>query len=85
MRYFKCAYCGKHGEDKSANRSKRFCCKECSDAYWRRKRGAGLAKEDRRFCKFNEGVECYDHKCRTCGWNPKVQRKRLEKIVGCGR
>lgn len=83
MRYFRCTNCGKYSEDKSDNRSQRFCCKECSDAYWRRKRGVGLAKEDRKLCKHNEGVECYDYKCRNCGWNPKVARKRLEAIVGC--
>lgn len=32
-------------------------------------------------CRFNSAVECRDTepKCRKCGWNPKVVKRRLNK------
>ena len=32
-------------------------------------------------CKFNLYVDCEEQdKCSKCGWNPQVQKKRIEKI-----
>lgn len=29
-----------------------------------------------RICPHNEGVLCEHMKCRSCGWNPRVDKKR---------
>lgn len=41
--------------------------------------------DDAPACKFNKGVGCVRDPdkasvCRWCGWNPKVAKKRLEKL-----
>ncbi|MBQ8359775.1 MAG: hypothetical protein IJX37_07705 [Oscillospiraceae bacterium] len=33
-------------------------------------------------CIINDGVECHQHNCTTCGWNPIVARQRLAVIMG---
>lgn len=85
IRYFKCANCGKRGMDQTPGQSKRFCCKKCSEDYRRRKRGQGIAKEDRKYCLYNDGVECYDRTCGKCGWNPVVAERRKAQITGVAR
>lgn len=82
FRYYKCAVCGKRGMDTSNRQNRKFCSPECSELYYRRKNGVGIDKEDRQYCQFNDGVECYQRKCGKCGWNPEVAKKRLE--VACG-
>ena len=75
-------FCLNCGVEIISTREKKFCCSRCNRTYWMRQKRAKARGEDPGECILNEGVECYDHKCRNCGWNPKVQRKRLEKIVG---
>lgn len=82
IRYYKCANCGKRGMDTSTAQNRRFCCTKCSDDYYRHKRGEGLGKEDRQYCPHNDGVECYNHTCGNCGWNPVVAERRNMKILG---
>ena len=32
-------------------------------------------------CEHNQGLNfCHDRHCGTCGWNPAVAKKRLEKM-----
>lgn len=31
-------------------------------------------------CPYNDACRCMEKTCRSCGWNPKVAQKRLEKI-----
>lgn len=81
IRYFKCVVCGKRGMDQSSTQNKKFCSRQCADTYYRRKKGVGLKKEGRVYCRFNEGVECYKHDCVGCGWNPAVAKNRLEAVV----
>ena len=33
-------------------------------------------------CIHNDGVVCDVHNCETCGWNPDVEKKRKEAIMG---
>lgn len=38
---------------------------------------------DKLECKYNEGLKtCTEagSKCKKCGWNPEVSKKRLDKI-----
>ena len=30
-------------------------------------------------CVFNKPIDCNDHKCDNCGWNPEVAAKRIAK------
>lgn len=71
------------GSEFDSDRDKKFCNARCNKTYWMRQKRAKDRGEAPGECILNEGVECYDHKCRNCGWNPKVARKRLEAIVGC--
>ena len=32
-------------------------------------------------CPYNEGCACHRMECHRCGWNPKVHKERLEKIL----
>ena len=52
MRHFKCAYCGKTGTDMSHAQNKKFCTKECCDAFHSKKTIPD------NLCKFNDGVTC---------------------------
>lgn len=31
-------------------------------------------------CCFNKGVDCGNHECDDCGWNPEVNAKRVKEI-----
>lgn len=39
-------------------------------------------------CIYNDGCKCLMKTCWKCGWNPKVHKKRMEKLMkavnGCG-
>lgn len=37
-------------------------------------------EQERPECPFNSGVLCDERKCRACGWNPMVDKKRKEEI-----
>ena len=39
-----------------------------------------MSKENNNDCYFNSGVECNEHKCGVCGWNPKVSERRIKDI-----
>lgn len=80
MRVFNCVVCGTEAIDKSRTQSKKFCCENCAQAYFRKAHGA--AEDTRQRCRFNDGVVCDKHKCRNCGWNPEVAKKRLEVAHG---
>lgn len=82
IREYTCAVCGKRDVDRGSKQNKVVCSPECYEIYYRRKNGIGIEKEGRQYCQFNDGVECYQHKCGKCGWNPKVAKKRLEVAFG---
>ena len=75
IRYYRCPVCGKRGLDNSPSKNKKFCSQKCNNTYHNRIRWSGKS------CKFNEGVCCTSHKCKNCGWNPKVALKRTEALV----
>jgi hypothetical protein len=33
-------------------------------------------------CAYNVEVECFEHNCGNCGWNPEVAKARLDKYMG---
>ena len=39
-------------------------------------------KIDYDICIYNKRVECDDHKCDRCGWNPTVVEERMDVISG---
>lgn len=53
----------------------RYCSIECR--YEARCAQYGWGK---RYCKFNEHVNCAVQECDKCGWNPEVEQKRKEAI-----
>ena len=79
MKKYTCLVCGKVF---LSNRNRETCSARCGKTLWQRKKRA----EDKGIpygeCILNEGVECYQRNCITCGWNPKVARQRLAVIMG---
>lgn len=67
---FICRQCGK--EFDSRRKDARYCSRTCYQ---------GRIESLRRPCLHNDGVDCEQRKCSTCGWNPKVARKRLEALL----
>ena len=76
MREFTCVVCGKKGiYANQVGKLKRYCSPKCRDVAFRSTYGWG--GED---CKFNKGVACDIHQCETCGWNPAVEKMRIEEL-----
>ena len=80
MREFTCLYCGAKGIDMSRTNTRKFCNENCTQAYYRRRHGVGV-KIKTPSCIHNKEIRCMDHKCATCGWNPKVEKKRKEALA----
>lgn len=78
-REFTCLYCGAKAIDRSPAQKRLYCSIECRDIYWRRKHGVGVTTKTPS-CIHNIHILCGDHKCGTCGWNPKVEKKRKEAL-----
>ena len=79
MREFTCIVCGKKSIDKSPSQSKIYCSRKCIAKHWYE-----AHKDDhseKQVCKYNEGVDCFDGKCESCGWNPEVAKKRTEAFL----
>lgn len=49
---------------------------------------ASYEKKRTKDCIYNDGCKCQMKTCWKCGWNPKVHKKRMEKLMkavnGCG-
>ncbi len=75
MREFTCIVCGTKGIDFSSQGGKMLCSRRCTDIH-----RAAVRAESFMPCKFNEGVICDKVKCRSCGWNPVVEKRRKEKL-----
>lgn len=73
-----CKVCGKFFE---SEKEKDFCSNRCYRTAWQIQSRAEKRGEIAGECFLNEGVECYQRNCNTCGWNPKVQHKRLAIIA----
>ena len=79
-REFTCLYCGARSLDTSRTKNRKFCNDHCNQAYWyRTKRGKG-GKTQTPTCIHSIHILCGDHKCSTCGWNPKVEKERKEAL-----
>ena len=79
MKEFTCVVCGKKGIDKSSGRGRKFCSNKCACRYWNLARNGGYKGDEA--CVYNEGVSCIIHKCKKCGWNPDVAKKRMEALA----
>lgn len=53
-----------------------------------------ITNQDNNTCLYNNGVVCSTENrdgnpahgcCETCGWNPKVAKERLDKILSASR
>lgn len=74
-----CIVCGEKIIDRSTNQTRKFCSDYCAQADYRRRHGVGV-KNLISSCIYNQEVGCMIHKCSTCGWNPKVERRRKEAL-----
>lgn len=73
MARFKCKRCGKEFDGRPGQAIRVFCSKNCYQQY---------VYEQRHFtCPHNDAVVCGHQKCYSCGWNPKVNQKRMEAMV----
>lgn len=75
MREFTCIVCGTKGIDTSVSGCKIFCSRRCREIHRSKVRAENLIP-----CQYNDGVICDRQKCSTCGWNPKVEKRRKEKL-----
>ena len=82
-REFTCLNCGAKVIDMSRTKNKKFCDMHCNQAYYYKKKQGELDKVPTNPCIHNIAVICDLQKCGTCGWNPKVEKKRKEAL-GCG-
>ena len=80
MREFTCIVCGTKAIDRSHGQTRVFCSIECKNYHWRKTHAQRTVEYEQ--CIYNEGVECSRHKCRNCGWNPDVTKKRMEAAYG---
>ena len=78
MREFTCVVCGAKVTDNSPTQNRKFCSTKCQYRYYERTRIKPTESE----CKYNSGVLCACKKCDKCGWNPKVEKARKEKLYG---
>lgn len=72
-----CENCGKQFESTSFHA--RYCSCHCSNKA-RAGRRRELKKEQ--MCPHNNYVTCNNHECGSCGWNPEVAQKRMDKVLG---
>ena len=73
---FTCVICGKKALDKSTTQSRMYCSQKCASVAYERNR-----KTRRKACCIhNSEVQCFGHKCSSCGWNPKVETRRKEAL-----
>lgn len=79
-REFTCLYCGAKGIDMSRTKSKKFCNEHCLQSYHYKKKKGKLDAVPTRPCIHNREVQCNLKMCGTCGWNPKVEKKRKEAL-----
>lgn len=79
MRKFTCLNCGAKGIDNSKSGNRKFCDPNCTQAYYRRQHGVGVEIKTPP-CTYNKEIRCNEHKCGSCGWNPKVEKKRKEAL-----
>ena len=76
-----CICCGAKAIDMSKTKTKKYCSEQCAWKQYRRNHGVGVKPVITPSCIYNEEVECKNHKCGSCGWNPKVEKKRKEAIA----
>ena len=81
-RTINCLECGKEAIDRSFLQNKRFCSASCQKKNQYRNTKVYKTPGVEMICIYNEGVDCQEHKCGNCGWNPKVAKAREEKIYG---
>ncbi len=74
-----CIHCGI--EFWSRLKDAKYCSRRCAAQTNNQKR----AEARRTFqCPHNPGVECNHKTCGSCGWNPNVAQRRLDKFLSEG-
>ena len=73
MAKFYCRQCGTLVVTKPGDRRMVYC----SDACHRQ----GNCNYEPFSCIHNDGVQCLEMRCSSCGWNPKVAQRRLEQYL----
>ena len=79
-REFTCIVCGAKGIDRSTTQTRKYCSENCASINWHRMRGVGTYIKTPS-CVHNREIRCFEKKCSTCGWNPKVEMKRKEALA----
>ena len=80
-REFNCIVCGAKDIDRSRTRTKKFCSESCARLHFSRSKGIGFTYNQAPSCMFNDALICKNHKCGSCGWNPRVEQKRKEAMA----
>lgn len=80
VREMTCVRCGAKIIDRSTNHNRKFCSEYCAQAQYRINHGAGV-RIMTPSCTYNSHVRCFEHKCGSCGWNPKVEQRRKEALA----
>ena len=76
-REFTCIECGAKAIDRGSRQDAKFCSTNCNSKNYKREQRK-IARMNK--CKYNEWVLCDVESCENCGWNPKVQQARVEKL-----
>ena len=77
-----CLLCG--AEFVKTRPDKKYCTRRCTMiANDRATRARAKARIEAvgTDCPYNVAIDCYEHKCNSCGWNPRVAKERTEKIL----
>lgn len=79
MRHIKtviCENCGNEFESRACNA--KYCSRRCANQRHEENR-----KAPRTFrCPHNREVTCEKRQCDSCGWNPDVAQRRMDKLMG---
>lgn len=82
MAEFKCVICGKKFTGANVSRDYLCCSLSCAAVYRNRKRAGydpvlDWKKEGNLWvCPYHVGIGCKTRNCKTCGWNPEVEKRR---------
>ena len=79
-REFSCIVCGTKAIDRSPAQRRIYCSDQCAHMRFRRSHGVGVMLKTPS-CIHNKEIQCDVHKCGSCGWNPKVEKRRKEALV----
>ena len=79
MKMITCKLCGK--EFNYYRERTKFCSRDCYNKHREMLVAQGINAYQQSICRHNVGVACEEQNCDTCGWNPAVAQKRMERIT----